>query len=310
MNEKKYRLLTRGDFDGIVCAVLLKELNLIEDVLFVHPKDLQDGIIPISALDIITNLPYHENAYLVFEHHSSELLRTKGVKDNLIINKNAASCAQLIYDYFGGKHKFKNIPLELIKAVNKADSAHFFKSDVLRPQKWDLLSFIMDPRTGLGRFKHFKVANQDMLLHLIEYCRFYPASRILKMPDIEDRVNLYFEHQEVFKKQLQVCAKIINKKIILLDYRNEIIIYAGNRFVVYALYPKCNLSIQLINSFDLEKVIFAIGKSIFNKSSRINIGELCLKYGGGGHENAGTCQIPKEQAEAVLVEILSFINTQ
>jgi nanoRNase/pAp phosphatase (c-di-AMP/oligoRNAs hydrolase) len=310
MDGKRYRLLTRGDFDGIVCAVLLKDLNLIENVEFIHPKDIQDNRFQVTGQDIIANLPYHPDAHLVFEHHASEMIRnTFEGKKNIIIDTKAESTAQMLYHYYGGLKTFKNISPQLIKAVSKADSAQFTKKEVLKPAGWDLLNFIMDPRTGLGRFKSFSVSNQQYLLNLIDYIRYYPLHRILEQIDVLERCELFFEHQVIFQRQIRKCARLHRKRTVLLDYRKEIIIYAGNRFIVYALYPTANLSIHILNSPDRSRTVFAIGKSIFNKTSKINVGELCLRYGGGGHENAGTCQVPAGDAEKVLDEILAIVDS-
>ena len=304
--QKKYRLVTRSDFDGLVCAVLLKELDLIDDIKFVHPKDMQDGTILITGGDITTNLPYVEGVHLAFDHHLSETIRV-GEKDNHIISPEAPSAARVVYDYYGGKEAFGNVSDDMMEAVDKGDSAQFSREEVLNPDGWVLMNYLMDSRTGLGRFREFRVSNYQLMMHLIDYCREHDISDILKLPDVKERVDLYREHEDRFKEQIQRCATVHNN-LVILDLRNEETIYAGNRFMVYALYPDCNISIHCMWGLNKLNTVFATGKSILNRTSNTNIGELMLKYGGGGHENAGTCQVENDEAEKVLGELIEQIN--
>ena len=304
---KKYRLVTRSDFDGLVCAVLLKELNMIDEIKFVHPKDMQDGKIEITNNDISTNLPYVEGVHLAFDHHFSETLRHDKIKINHIIDPYAASAARVLYKYYGGQAKFPDISEAMMEAVDKSDSAQFAQEEVLHPEKWVLLNFIMDARTGLGRFKEFTVSNYQLMMQLIDYCKNHTIDEILQLPDVKERVDLYFDQEEKFKEQIQRCAKVYNN-LVVLDLRNEDVIYAGNRFVIYALFPECNISIHVLWELKQQNTVFAVGKSIFNKTSQTNIGQLMLKYGGGGHQNAGTCQIENDKASKGLKELISQIE--
>ena len=308
-DDHKYRLVTRSDFDGLVCAVLLKELNLIDEIKFVHPKDMQDGKIEISDRDITTNLPYVETAHLVFDHHESETLRNPDAHDNYIIDPKAPSAARVVYNYFGGPEKFTNISTEMMEAVDKSDSAQFERSEILDPQGWVLLSFLMDARTGLGRFKEFRISNYQLMMELIDYCRNHSIEEILQLPDVKERSDLYFEHQDKFNQQLQDCATVYSN-LVVLDLRNEETIYAGNRFAIYALYPTCNISIHVLWGLKQQNTVFAVGKSILNRSSNLNIGALMLEYGGGGHANAGTCQVENENAEQVKQALVDRITAQ
>ncbi|MBD1810454.1 exopolyphosphatase [Microcoleus vaginatus DQ-U2] len=304
---KKYRLVTRSDFDGLVCAVLLKELDMIDEIKFVHPKDMQDGKIAITNNDISTNLPYVEGVHLAFDHHFSETLRHEKIKINHIIDPYAASAARVLYQYYGGQAKFPDISEAMMAAVDKSDSAQFAQEEVLHPQEWVLLNFIMDARTGLGRFKDFTVSNYQLMMQLIDYCKNHTIDEILQLPDVKERVDLYFDQEEKFKEQIQRCAQVYNK-LVVLDLRNEEVIYAGNRFVIYALFPECNISIHVLWGLKQQNTVFAVGKSIFNKTSKTNIGELMLRYGGGGHQNAGTCQIENDKASKVLTELIAQIE--
>ncbi|MDI9350315.1 MAG: exopolyphosphatase [Candidatus Symbiobacter sp.] len=302
MNEKKYRLITRSDFDGLVCAILLKELGMIDDILFAHPKDMQDGKIAVTDRDITTNLPYVDGVHLAFDHHPSEQHRLGRKNVNHISVAEAASTARVIYDYYGGKSRFLNIPTDLMTAVDQADSANFSIEDILAPKDWTLLNFIMDSRTGLGRFRDFAIPNRQLMMDLIDYCRHYSVDKILLLPDVKERVDLYHEHNLLAKQQLRRCVQM-EGTIAIVDYHQEETIYAGNRFLVYAVFPECEVSIHRLLNPTKDKVVFAVGKSIINRASKAAIGTIMLDYGGGGHDGAGTCQIDLAQAEQVLREI-------
>lgn len=306
---KKYRLVTRSDFDGLVCAVLLKHLDMIDDILFVHPKDMQDGKIAISSNDITTNLPFVAGAHLAFDHHSSETIRNAGERDNHIIRAEAPSAARVVYDYYGGLKAFPQAWDAMMAAVDKGDSAQFNREEVLNPQGWDLLNFLMDARTGLGRFRDFRISNYQLMMDLIDYCKNHTIAQIMELPDVKERKELYFEHSEKCKEQIKRCASV-HKNLVVLDLRKEETIYAGNRFIVYAMYPEANISIHVLWGLRNQNTVFATGKSILNRSSRTNIGALMLEYGGGGHENAGTCQVDNEIAEDVLGALTARITSE
>ncbi|WP_017301265.1 exopolyphosphatase [Nodosilinea nodulosa] len=303
----RHRLVTRSDFDGLVCAVLMQEMNLIDDIMFVHPKDMQDGRVEVNASDITTNLPYVEGVHLAFDHHSSEMLRNQGQRDNHIIDPQAPSAARVVYNYYGGAARFPHISEEMMVAVDKADSAQYAREEVLQPEGWTLLNFLMDARTGLGRFKDFRISNYTLMMQLIEYCKNHSIAEILALPDVKERVDLYFAQEPEFKAQILRCATV-HDNLVVLDLRQEAVIHAGNRFMIYALFPQCNISIHVMWGLKQQNTVLATGKSIFNRTSKTNIGELMLKYGGGGHDAAGTCQIENDRAEQVLAELVSRIN--
>ncbi len=303
------RLVTRSDFDGLVCAMLLKELNLIDEIKFVHPKDVQDGKIELSENDITTNLPFDKRVGLAFDHHESELLRNKkeDYEGKYIIDGDARSAARVVYDYYGGKNTFKHVSEEIMLAVDKGDSADFTEEEILHPTDWVLMNFLMDARTGLGRFHHFRISNYDLMMKLITYCVNHTIQEVLALPDVEERVKLYFEQQELFKAQLERITRI-DGKVAVIDLRNEETIYAGNRFMVYAMHPETELSVHIAWGFRKQNTAVMIGKSIINRNSDFNIGELCLSYGGGGHANAGTCQLDNDKIDAELPIILDKLN--
>lgn len=306
MSQKKYRLVTRSDMDGLVCGTLLKYLDIIDEITFVHPKDMQDGKIEITNNDITTNLPYVDGVHLAFDHHFSETLRNEK-RDNHIIDPNAASAAQVVYDYYDGDNVFPGYFTGMMVGANKADSADFTYEDIVEPRAWALLSFLMDSRTGLGRFRDFRISNYQLMMDLIDYCARHNIDEILELPDVKERVDIYFKYEEQFKEQLKKCTKVYGN-LLIIDYRDEEIIYPGNRFMVYTLFPEQNISIHVFWAKDRNKVVFSTGKSILNKTSNTNIGELMLKYAGGGHKKAGACQIDKEVAEDILEKLIKQIN--
>lgn len=305
---KKYRLITRSDMDGLVCGILLKELGIIDDIMFAHPKDMQDALIEVGPNDISTNLPYVEGIHIAFDHHASEAERVDGNPENHVIDIDAPSAARVVYDYFGGAEAFPRVSNDMMIAVDKADSADFTKEEILSSSGWGLLSFIMDARTGLGRFRDFNISNYQLMMKLIDFCRDHnDINEILALPDVKERVDTYFEHQVKCREQIERCSTV-HKNLVILDLRKEETIWAGNRFVIYALFPQCNISIHILWGKNKQNTVFATGKSILDRSSKTDIGVLMLEHGGGGHHAAGTCQITNLQAEEVKQELISRIN--
>jgi nanoRNase/pAp phosphatase (c-di-AMP/oligoRNAs hydrolase) len=309
MEHRKHRLVTRSDFDGLVCAVLLNELDLIDEITFVHPKDMQDGKVPITARDITTNLPYVPGAHLVFDHHASETIRNGNRRANHIIDPDAPSAARVLYNHYGGRSAFPKVSPEMMAAVDKADSAQFTREEILEPRGWVLLNYLMDSRTGLGRFRDFKISNYALMMELIKHCRDLSIDQILALPDVKERVDLYFEHASRAKEQIKRCTTV-HRNLAVLDLRGEETIWAVNRFMIYALFPRTNISIHVLWGLKKQNTVLATGKSILDRSSRTNVGELMLQHGGGGHEAAGTCQIDNDRVDAVLGALISRITAE
>ena len=307
--EGKMRLVTRSDFDGLVCAMLLREKGLIGDIKFVHPKDVQDGKVEITSNDITTNLPYDPRVGLAFDHHESELSRNDvdAIADQYVCLV-AKSAARVVYEYYGGEQTFKTVSEEIMEAVDKGDSADFTIDEILNPTGWVLMNFLMDARTGLGRFHNFRISNYDLMMELIDYCTNHTIDEVLALPDVKERVDMYFEQQELFKQQLKDTI-VIHDKVGVIDLRPLETIYTGNRFMVYALYPEIEISVHVAWGFKKQNTAVMIGKSIVNKAGTIDIGQLCLDYGGGGHPNAGTCQLDNDKVDAMLPDIISILNT-
>lgn len=309
MNDpKKFRLVTRSDFDGLVCAVLLKELDLIDEIKFVHPKDMQDGKVEITDRDITTNLPYVPGAHLVFDHHSSETVRAGGTHHaNHVIDDHAPSAARVVYDHYGGAKAFARIAPDMMAAVDKADAARFSREEILNPTGWVLLNYLMDARTGLGRFREFRISNYALMMDLIDYCATHGINDILGLPDVKERIALYVDHAARAREQIERCSTL-HGNLVVLDLRQEDTIWATNRFMIYALFPSANISIHVMWGVQKQNTVFATGKSILDRSSRTNVGQLMLRHGGGGHDAAGTCQVTNDDAERVLAELIACIN--
>lgn len=305
----RYRLVTRSDFDGLVCAVLLRHLDLIDDITFVHPKDVQDGVVEVTDRDILTNLPYAPAAHLVFDHHHSETLRTGGSTPNHVIDADAPSAARVVYDYYGGAEWFPMVSEELMRAVDQADSAQYELADIWEPEGWTLLNFIMDSRTGLGRFRDFRISNYQLMMQLIDACMEHnDVHEILALPDVAERVALFEEQTELFVEQLKRVSTVYGD-VVVVDLRDEEFIHAGNRFMVYALFPEARVSVHVIWGRQKQNTVVAVGKSILDRTSPVDIGAVMLAHGGGGHEAAGTCQVPHDVAEDVLDEVIGAVAT-
>ncbi len=308
MSDQKFRLITRTDFDGVVCGALLLEKSIVNAVEFAEPADVQHGRVNVTSGDITTNLPYQPDVYLCFDHHWSEMERV-GHKSNFIIDPNAPSAARVVYEYYGGNIGFPSISEELMEAVDQADSAQYTETEVLAPEGWTLLNLILDGRTGLGKLPDFTISNEQFLRDLMTYCRHNPIDEILALPDVQERVEAYWYHKEFGERQIKACSKIAGRTLVT-DLRDQDVVHPVDRFLIYAIYPECDLSVTLRASDAPGITEIACGKSIFLRTSKVNIGTLMLKHGGGGHAGAGTCRVPNENVEAVVDDILAEVAEQ
>ena len=307
MTATKYRLLTRADFDGVVSGALLHERDMVDEVAFAEPGEMQMGRVAVTGNDITANLPYVEEAHLCFDHHASEVERV-GPRDNLIIDPDAPSAARVVYEYYGGETGFPLISKEMMAAVDKADSAQYTEEDILAPDPWTQLNFLLDPRTGLNRIREFAISNEQLMRDMMVYCRHHPVAEILKIPDIEERLHLYQEHEEHCELQIRRRA-VVHENLVVVDLRGESTIFAGNRFTVYAVFPACNISIQVLPEDGTDLTVLAVGKSILNRSSRTDVGGLMLEYGGGGHRAVGTCRVANDQVDQALEALVGRITS-
>lgn len=299
------RLVTRSDFDGLVCATLLKHLDIIDDYLFAHPKDLQDGKVEVTKKDVLANVPYVEGCGLWFDHHTSEQERLGDITFEGA-STPLPSCARVIYEYYGAE-KFPAHFSSIMEAVDKVDSANLTAEEITNPTGWILLGYIMDPRTGLGRYRDYRISNYQLMLDMIEYCRVKTAEEIMEIQDVKERIEKYQEDEEKFIEMLKSSATVHDNAVVL-DLRNQDPIYCGNRFMIYTLFDQCNISIRVIWGFKKQNVVFTVGHSILNRTSKTDVGAMMLSFGGGGHKAVGTCQVAEGEVSETLKKILDRIN--
>lgn len=296
------RLVTRSDFDGLVCGALLKEAGIIDHWKFAHPKDLQDGLVEINEDDCLANVPYVEGCGLWFDHHSSEMERNQLAGKYKGESRLTPSCARIIYDYYGGQKRFSHFD-EMMDAVDKVDSGHLTIDEIQNPTGWILIGFLMDPRTGLGRWRNFTISNYQLMEKLIDACRTMSTTEILNLPDVKERIEVYFEQTEKFTDMIRNYTRT-DGDVIITDLRGVEPIYTGNRFLIYSLYPEQNISAWIVDGKGGKGCSVAVGYSILNRTSNIDVGSLMLKYGGGGHKMVGTCQFPDEKIGELLPKLL------
>ncbi len=299
------RLITRSDFDGLACGALLLYAGIVDSWTFAHPKDLQDGLIPVTENDVLANVPFVEGCGLWFDHHSSEEERKKYKGKYKGESRITPSAARIIYEYYGGKERFPNFD-DLMEAVDKVDSGNLTREEILNPTGWILIGYLMDPRTGLGRFRNFTISNYQLMEKLLRCCAYMSTDEILAMPDIQERIELYNEQTELFKEMVHKHTRV-EGDVIITDLRGVSPIYTGNRFLIYSLYPEQNISCWIVDGKGGKGCSCAVGYSILNRTSRVNVGSLMLKYGGGGHMAVGTCQFTDENAEEKIPQLLNEI---
>jgi nanoRNase/pAp phosphatase (c-di-AMP/oligoRNAs hydrolase) len=300
------RLITRSDFDGLACGALLKAMNLVDEWLFVHPKDIQDGLIDATKNDIVANVPYIKGCGLWFDHHSSEQERLGSDIKFEGVSRTAPSCARVIYDYYGGDAKLGKFT-EMVKYVDKMDSANLTVDEIMHPSGWVLLGFISDPRTGLGRFRNFSISNFDLMKKLATVALDKSIEEILAMPDVKERINVYFEQNELFIQMIKEHSKVEGNAVIA-DMRGVKTIHTGNRFLIYTLFPEQNISVWVVPGKHQVNCVITVGYSIINKTAKVDVGSLMLKYGGGGHHQVGTCQTGCAETDRILAEIIAEIR--
>jgi len=303
------RLLTRSDFDGLICAVLLKHVGVMEEWQFVHPKDVQDGLVEVTSNDVLANVPYVPGVGMWFDHHSSEKERLKLGYVYKGTSEGKPSCARVIWDYFGGREAFPERFEEMMEYVDRCDSGQLTFEEVLAPSGWVMLSFIMDPRTGLGRYRDYRISNYSLMTSMVEWCGSMAVENILVQPDVQERVVRYNEQTALFREQTGRCTTI-HQNLAVIDLRDEAEIFTGNRFLIYGLFPECNISMHILWGREKQNVVFTVGHSIMNRTCRTDVGKLMLEYGGGGHERVGTCQVATGRAEKVKNQLIEWITTE
>ena len=294
-------LITRADWDGLVCAVLLNQVEKIDGVYFAHPKDMQDGKVPVPKHSIIANLPFHKNCAMWFDHHSSE--EESAPAPGKFTGKYglAPSAARLIYEYFGGAGKYGKFT-ELLEATDKIDSAQLTMEDVTQPTGYVLLSYTIDPRTGLTGAQY-----QPYFLMLMELLQTQTLTEVMENPLVKARCEKVLAEDAQFRRALLINSKQ-DGNVVVTDFRGLPETPPGNRFLIYALFPEANISVRLMDGRGGRNVVAALGHSLFNRTSQTNSGELLKKYGGGGHKGAGTAQFAKEDANAKIIEIVEQLK--
>ncbi len=301
------RLVTRSDFDGLACGALLLEAGVIDHWMFAHPKDLQDGLVEITENDCLANVPYVPGCGMWFDHHSSEMERLELAGKYKGESRITPSCARIIYEYYGGKEKFPNFD-DMMVAVDKVDSGNLTIDEIMNPTGWILVGFLMDPRTGLGRWRKFTVSNYQLMEKLMVACKDKTTKEILAMPDVIERIEVYNEQTENFKKMVTEHTRV-EGKVIITDLRGVEPIYTGNRFMIYSMYPEQNISAWIVSGRGGMGCSAAVGYSIINKTCDVNVGSLMLKYHGGGHKKVGTCQFTDENMATELPKMLEELCT-
>jgi len=297
------RLVTRSDFDGLACGALLKEAGIIDNWKFAHPKDLQDGLVEVNENDCLANVPFVPGCGLWFDHHSSEFERNELQGKYKGESRIAPSCARIIYDYYGGEERFPQFT-DMMIAVDKVDSGNLTREEVLNPSGWILIGFLMDPRTGLGRWRQFTISNYQLMEMLIDACRTMTIDEILALPDVKERIEVYEEQTLKFKEMI-IKYTSTNGNVIITDLRGVDPIYTGNRFMIYSLYPDQNISAWIVSGRGGHGCSAAVGYSILNRTCTLDVGALMLKYNGGGHKAVGTCQFSDENMESELPKMLN-----
>ena len=290
------RLITRSDFDGLACGALLLEAGIVDSWKFAHPKDLQDGLVEVNENDCLANVPY-------VEEHERLALAGKYKGESRV----TPSCARIIYEYYGGKERFPQFD-DLMEAVDKVDSGNLTIDEVLHPTGWILVGYLMDPRTGLGRWRNFTISNYQLMEKLLVACREMTTEEILAMPDIQERIEVYNEQTEKFKEMVTKYTRT-EGNVIITDLRGVDPIYTCNRFMIYSMYPEQNISAWIVSGRGGKGCSAAVGYSILNRTSDVNVGSLMLKYNGGGHKAVGTCQFTDENMETELPKMLAELCT-
>ncbi|MDH5636868.1 MAG: exopolyphosphatase [Nitrospinota bacterium] len=294
-----YNIITRGDFDGLACSVLLTEVEQIAKIRFAHPRDVQERTIEVTSQDIIVNLPYDQNCAMWFDHHISESER--GPKPKMFKGKygQAPSCARLVHDYYN-KPEWKTKYAELMEAVDKIDSARLDLNDILRPDGWVKLAATVDPRSGF-------TPSYDYFLNLLDGIKETSLADILQSDDVRDRVREYFRRQEEFKKELLDNSTLYGK-VVVTDFRRKISEPLGSRFLIYSLFPSANVALRLFDTPDKKAVVIAAGHSILNRTCKVDLGNLLAEYGGGGHAGAGSCAVPIDSVDDAVADITNRLT--
>lgn len=302
MAVKRYRLVTKGDFDGMVSGVLLKHRRLIAKAAFVHPREIESGRFAITGDDVTAGLPYRESAHLAFDHYRPAGLPAS-VK-NLVTDTGAHSASRVIFGHYGAD-RFFGTHAEMVEAVDRHNSALISSDDILYPTGWTLLGFLIDNRTGLQDYGKHRLTHDELMNHLISEAGTRSVWEILDLPDVEERLNLYFACVEDCKSQI-LRRSSVHANLVVTDIRGEKTVYPGNKFLTYALFPECDVSLHVSHAGAL--TLFSAGKSVLDRNCRLDIGVIMKKFGGGGHPGAGACRVEEHLAEETLSRLIKELK--
>jgi hypothetical protein len=294
------RLVTRGDLDGLTCAVVITTTEDIDEIVLIHPQDITDKRFAVTEDDILANLPYHPAVGKWFDHH---ILTDSNEKPPMKFEGAyalAPSAARVVYDYYRPKHPGLSKYAELVDETDRLDAAQLTREDVLDPQDYILVGYTLDPRTGLGDF-------QTYFKKLVNDFKTRPIEEIMGLPHVQERVAKIREMDAAFREATERCSRL-EGNVVFTDFRSEAKIPVGNRFIVYTLFPTSNVSVRVHWGPSKQHVACAVGHSIFNRTNRVAVGELMSKYRGGGHKGAGTCLLPAETAERDIKDIINALQ--
>ncbi len=292
------RLVTRGDLDGLTCAVLLSLNEEIEDIALIHPQDITDGRAEIGPNDIVANLPYHPACAMWFDHHLHTATANVPLQDFRGVFAEAPSAARLVYDYYGGEGRMPQFA-ELVRETDRLDSANLTPHDVLAPKGYIKLGFTIDGRTGIGGFERY-------FLDLVDLLKVgTPIEQILEDPGVKSRCDLLDRENGRFENALRRYSRL-DDNVVITDFRGLDPVPIGNRFLIYALFPEANVSVRVHWGPNKAFPMLLLGHSIFDRTCKTNVGELAARYGGGGHRGAGSIPLmsePEQQIRLVVAEL-------
>lgn len=291
------RIVTRPDFDGIVCAVLLFEAeNIDQDIFWTEPNEVQKKKISVSPDDIMANLPYMPGCGMWFDHHVSNQpdLDFKGAFEI------APSAAGVIYTYYRDRGRLDSRFDELVKNTDVIDSASLNMDQVRCPEKYPYILLSMT-------IKNHEYSDTAYWNRLVNLLRSNDIDSVIGDPEVQKRCAAVIEENHVYEKHLMTYTKIENR-ISITDFRSLEDVPDGNRFLSYSLFPETIASVKIRYSRpDKKHVQISIGHSIFNRQCRVNVGKLLAEYGGGGHAGAGGCTLDADSAQENILEMLEVL---
>ena len=294
------RLVTRPDLDGLTCAVLLSQCEAIDSIELLHPQDVADRRIAIGPSDILANLPYHPSCGMWFDNHlltDAKAMPATGFRGRY---GKAPSAARLVYDHYLPDHPALSRHEALVAETDRLDSAQLTLDDVLSPSGYVLVGLTLDARTGLG-------SPREYFEMLVPAVRERPVEEVVELPEVRARAARMREQDHAFRDALLAHSRS-DANVVVTDFRPLDRVPVGNRFLVFTLFPTANVGVRVEWGPRRERVSVSAGKSIFNRTSRANLGVLMSLHGGGGHVGAGACQLTPPTAEAHIAEIVDTLK--